>query len=195
MSRHDASLASVPDGAADRASSAATIPPMNRPTLALIAAVARNGAIGKDNDLLWREPEDLKHLRRVTMGCPVLMGRKTWDSLPDRFRPLPGRRNVVVTRQPGWQAEGAEAVASLDAAMALLADAPKVFVIGGSQIYALAMPLADELVLTEIDADLSGTAFFPLIDRAAFAVTARDARVGNDGTPYSFVTYLRRKGN
>ncbi len=168
---------------------------MNRPTLALIAAVARNGAIGKDNDLLWREPEDQKHFRRVTMGCPVVMGRKTWDSLPERFRPLPGRRNVVVTRQAGWQAAGAEAVASLGSALALLADAPKVFVIGGAQTYALAMPLADELVLTEIDADLPGTAFFPSIDRSAFELTARDAHVGNDGIPYSFVTYLRRKGN
>jgi len=168
---------------------------MNRPTLALIAAVARNGAIGKDDDLLWREPEDQKHFRRVTMGCPVVMGRKTWDSLPERFRPLPGRRNVVVTRQAGWQATGAEAVASLDAALALLADAAKVFVIGGAQIYALALPFADELVLTEIDADLPGTAFFPAIDRASFVVTARDAQVGGNGVPYSFVTYLRKKGN
>ena len=168
---------------------------MNRPTLALIAAVARNGAIGKDNNLLWREPEDQKHFRRVTMGCPVVMGRKTWDSLPTRFRPLPGRRNVVVTRQIGWQAAGAEAVPSLDAALALLIEAPKVFVVGGAQLYALAMPLADELVLTEIDAVLPGTAFFPDIDRTAFNLTARAAHVGSDGVPYSFTTYLRRKGN
>ncbi len=168
---------------------------MNRPTLALIAAVARNGAIGKDNELLWRESEDQKHFRRVTMGCPVVMGRKTWDSLPERFRPLPGRRNVVITRQTAWLPAGAEAAPSLGAALALLADATKVFVIGGAQIYALALPLVDELVLTEIDADLPGTAFLPPFDRAAFDVTARDARVGNDGVPYSFVTYLRRKGN
>ena len=167
---------------------------MNRPTLALIAAVARNGAIGRNNDLLWREADDQRHFRRVTMGCPVVMGTKTWGSLPDRFRPLPGRRNVVITRQAGWQAPGAEAAASMEAALALLADAPKVFVIGGAQIYALAMPLADELVLTEIDADLPGTVFFPAIDRAAFDETARDARVSGDGVPYSFVTYLRRKG-
>ena len=167
---------------------------MNQPTLALIAAVARNGAIGKDDDLLWREPEDQKHFRRVTMGCPVVMGRKTWASLPERFRPLPGRRNVVLTRQTGWQAAGAEAAASLDAALALLSEAPKVFVIGGAQVYALALPLADELVLTEIDADLPGTVFFPPIDRTAFTANARDTHVGRDGIPYRFVTYLRRKG-
>ena len=168
---------------------------MDRPTLALIAAVARNGAIGKDNDLLWREPEDQKHFRRATMGCPVVMGRKTWDSIPERFRPLPGRRNVVVTRAIAWHAPGAEAATSLDAALALLADVPKVFVIGGAQIYALAMPLADELVLTEIDADLPGTTFFPAFDRAAFDITARDAHISSNGVPYSFATYLRRKGN
>lgn len=159
---------------------------MNRPTLSLIAAVARNGAIGKHNELLWREPEDQKHFRRVTMGCPVVMGRKTWDSLPARFRPLPGRRNLVVTRDAGWRAEGAEAARSIDAALALLADADKVFVIGGAEIYALALPLADELVLTEIDAELDGDTFFPAWDRTRFVCTARDARDG-----YSFVTYRR----
>ncbi len=195
MNPPDAAPAAMPIGATDLAERTATIAPMNRPTLALIAAVARNGAIGKDNELLWREPEDQKHFRRVTMGCPVVMGRKTWDSIPERFRPLPGRRNVVVTHQAAWQAAGAEAVASLGAALALLADAPKVFVIGGAQIYALALPLADELVLTEIDADLPGTVFFPAFDRAAFDVTARDAHVAANGVPYSFVTHIRKRGN
>jgi dihydrofolate reductase len=166
---------------------------MNRPApaprLAVIAAVARNGAIGRDNALLWHEPEDLKHFRRVTMGCPVIMGRKTWDSLPARFRPLPGRRNLVITRSAAWHAEGAEAVHSLPAAVALLAGAPKAFVIGGAEIYALALPLADELVLTEIDADLDGDAFFPRWDRARFACTAREPRAG-----YSFTTYQRTGG-
>jgi len=163
---------------------------MNRPSLSLIAAVARNGAIGKDNTLLWREPEDQKHFRRVTMGCPVIMGRKTWDSLPARFRPLPGRRNVVVTRDAAWRAEGAEAVASIDAALALLAGTDKAFVIGGAEIYALAMPLADELVLTEIDADLEGETFFPNWDRTRFTCAAREPREG-----YSFVTYKRTGGD
>jgi dihydrofolate reductase len=164
---------------------------MNRPTprLALIAAVARNGSIGKDNGLLWHEPEDLRHFRRVTLGCPVIMGRRTWDSLPARFRPLPGRRNLVITRDAAWHADGAEAAHSLSAALTLLAGASKAFVIGGAEIYALALPLADELVLTEIDADLDGDAFFPRWDRARFACTSREPHVG-----YSFATYRRTEG-
>jgi len=162
----------------------------DRPTLSLIAAVARNGAIGKANALLWREPEDQKHFRRVTMGSPVIMGRKTWDSLPVRFRPLPGRRNVVITRDAGWREEGADAVASIDAALALLAGSDKAFVIGGAEIYALALPLADELVLTEIDADLDGDVFFPTWDRSHYTCTGRDPRAG-----YSFVTYKKTGGD
>jgi dihydrofolate reductase len=160
-------------------------------TLSLIAAVARNGAIGKGNQLLWQEPQDLKHLRQTTMGCPVVMGRKTWDSLPARFRPLPGRRNIVVTRDAGWRAEGAEAVTSLDAALALAADAPKVFVIGGGQLYALALPRADELVLTEIDADFDGDVFFPPY-RENFTEVAREAHRSANGTRFDFVTYKRQ---
>ena len=163
---------------------------MNRPALSLIAAVARNGAIGKAGALLWREPEDQKHFRRVTMGCPVIMGRKTWDSLPPRFRPLPGRRNLVITRNPGWQADGAEAVASIGAALALLGGTDKAFVIGGAAIYALALPLADELVLTEIDAELDGDTFFPNWDRARFTCLAREPHDG-----YSFVTYKKTRGD
>lgn len=162
----------------------------NTPTLSLIAAVPRNGAIGKDNELLWREPEDQKHFRRVTMGCPVIMGRKTWDSLPARFRPLPGRRNVVVTRNPAWQAEGADAVTSLDAALALLAGTPKAFVIGGAELYALALPRASELVLTEIDAELDGDIFFPAWDRTRFVETAREQHAG-----FSFATYNDQRGD
>ena len=163
---------------------------MNRPAVSLIAAVARNGAIGKDNALLWHEPEDLEHFRRATMGCPVIMGRKTWDSLPARFRPLPGRRNVVMTRNADWHGEGAEAVASIAAALALVAGTEKAFVIGGAQLYALALPLADELVLTEIDCELEGDVFFPTWDRARFTCTAREPRAG-----YSFVTYTRAGGD
>ena len=158
--------------------------PAARPRLALIAAVARNGAIGKAGELLFRETEDQKHFRRVTMGCPVIMGRKTWDSLPERFRPLPGRRNVVITRDAAWQANGADAVPSIEAALALLAGAAKAFVIGGAEIYALAMPHADELVLTEIDAELDGDTFFPPWDRARFVEASRDSRPG-----FSFVSY------
>jgi dihydrofolate reductase len=161
--------------------------------VAIIAAVARNGAIGRDNELLWRDGQDMAHFRQVTMGCPVVMGRRTWDSLPVRFRPLPGRRNVVVTRNAQWTADGAEAAPALPDALAMLADAPKVFVIGGAQLYALALPLADELMLTEIDAEFEGDAHFPAWDREAFAEVAREPRTGADGTRFAFVTYLRRR--
>jgi dihydrofolate reductase len=163
-------------------------------TLALIAALDRRHAIGRGGDLLWNEREDQAHFRRVTMGSPVIMGRKTWDSLPARFRPLPGRRNVVVTRNPHWQAEGAERAVSLDAALALVAGAPKAFVIGGGELYALALPRADELWLTEIDAEFDGAdTFFPAFDRARFAEVSRDERVAADGTRYAFVLYRPRK--
>jgi dihydrofolate reductase len=169
-----------------------TTPQPQRPTLAVIAALDRQGAIGRGGALLWQEREDLAHFRRVTIGCPVIMGRKTWDSLPGRFKPLPGRRNVVVTRDAQWLADGAERAASLDAALALLADAAKVFVIGGGELFALAMPRADELVLTEIDAAFDGAdTHFPAFDRAAFAQTAHEPRIAADGTRYAFVTYRR----
>jgi dihydrofolate reductase len=161
--------------------------------LALVAAVARNGVIGRGDALPWRLPEDLQHLRRVTMGAPVIMGRKTWDSLPERFRPLPGRRNIVVTRNPAWSAQGAEAAASLDAALALVTAAPKAFVIGGGELYAAALPRVDELVLTEIERDFDGDAFFPAWDRALFREEERSrhrAGAPND-FDFAFVTYRR----
>jgi len=158
--------------------------------VAMIAAVARNGAIGRGNDLLFKLPEDQKHFRTVTMGCPVIMGRRTWDSLPARFRPLPGRRNLVVTRNTQWHGDGAEAFTSLDAALAAVADAPKVFVIGGGELYALALPLAQELVLTEVDAEVEGDTFFPPWDRSRFVETSRDVRQA-DGLRYDFAHYTR----
>ncbi len=161
--------------------------------LSLIAAVARNGAIGNNNDLVFRDPVDQKHFRAVTMGCPVIMGRKTWESLPERFRPLPGRRNVVVSRQPTLNVSGAELANSLDAALAATADAAQVFVIGGGALYAEALPRADRLVLTEVDAALEGNTFFPFWDRTAFREVSREAHLAADGTPFAFVTYDRRR--
>lgn len=164
----------------------------NRPRLALIAAVARNRVIGRGGELVWRESADQKHFRHVTMGCPVIMGRKTWDSLPVRFRPLPGRRNIVVTRNAEWHGEGAERAASLAEALALAADAAKVFVIGGAELYALALPQADELVLTEIDAELDGDVFFPDWPRERFALAASEPHVSDSGIGYRFSHYRRR---
>lgn len=164
-------------------------------TLSLIAAVANNGAIGKDNALLWRLPEDLQFFKRTTLGCPVIMGRKTYDSIG---RPLPGRRNIVVTRNAQWHANGVDAVLSLDAALALVTDAPKVFVIGGAQLYEHALPLADELVITEVAANYDADTFFPPWDKAAFTEISRDTHFaappqGPDaqGLRYAFVVYQR----
>jgi dihydrofolate reductase len=178
-----------PSPAAPSSSSAAAV----RPTLSLIAAVAQQRAIGRANDLLWSEPEDQQHFRRVTTGCPVIMGRKTWDSLPARFRPLPGRRNIVITRNAGWRADGAEAVTSLSDALALCAGAAKVFVIGGAQIYAEALPQADELVLTEVDlAFKDADTFFPDWPRAQFDEVSRvPGHNAETGAHWAFVTYRR----
>ena len=164
--------------------------------LALIAAVARNGVIGRGDALPWQLPEDQRHFRRVTMGAPVIMGRKTWDSLPARFRPLPGRRNIVVTRNPAWRAAGAEQAPSLDAALALAADAARAFVIGGGELYRAALAQAAELVLTEIERDFDGDARFPDFDRSVFRERSREphhAAPPND-FDYAFVTYRRIAG-
>ena len=160
--------------------------------LVLIAAVARNGAIGLGNDLIFKEPADQQHFRAATLGCPVVMGRKTWDSVPARFRPLPGRRKVVISRNADFVAPGAEVAASLPAALALLQDAPRVFVIGGAQLYAQALPLATELLLTEVDADLAGDTHFPTWDRSDYNETERRSAVTASGVGYAFVTYHRR---
>jgi dihydrofolate reductase len=160
--------------------------------LAVVAAVARGGVIGRDGTIPWRIPEDARRFREATIGHPVVMGRRTWESLPDRFRPLPGRRNVVVTRNPDWRADGAERAASLEDALRLLEDAPQVSVIGGAELYADALPLADELLLTEIELDVEGDTFFPGWDRSEFDETSREEHVSEDGIPFGFVTYARR---
>lgn len=167
---------------------------MTRPILSLIAAVARNGTIGKNNELLFRLPEDMQHFKRNTLGCPVIMGRKTWESLPARARPLPGRLNIVVTRNPLWRAEGALAVGSLPEALSHLGSAPKAFVIGGVQLFAAALPLLDEMLLTEVDKDFDGDVHFPTWNRADFVETHRETH--HAGEPnhfdYAFVTYQRK---
>jgi len=160
--------------------------------VSVVAAVARGGVIGRGNSIPWRIPEDAQRFRALTMGHPVVMGRRTWDSLPDRYRPLPGRRNVVVTRNPDWRADGAERAASLADALRLLDGQPQVFVIGGGELYAEALPMADELLLTEIDADFEGDALFPEWDRTAFEEASREHHVSESGARFSFVRYARR---
>lgn len=167
------------------------VAPLPRPTLSLIAAVARHGGIGRNNELLVHLPGDLPRFKALTTGSPIVMGRKTWDSIG---RPLPGRRNIVVTRNRHWQAAGAEAAHSLDEALELAAAAAKVFVIGGAEMYALALPRADELLLTEIDAELPADAFFPDWDRSQFRQTARQPQPAANGLGYAYVTYTRIAG-
>ncbi|HEX4745244.1 MAG TPA: dihydrofolate reductase [Gaiellaceae bacterium] len=159
--------------------------------ISLVAAVARGGVIGRDGGLPWSLPEDLAHFREITMGHPVVMGRKTWESLPERFRPLPRRRNVVVTRNPAWSAEGAERAGSLDEALALVEGAERVSIIGGGEIFAAALLVADELLVTEIDVDVEGDTYFPAAP--GFVESRREEHVAEDGTPFAYVTYERTR--
>ena len=160
--------------------------------ISIVAAIARGGVIGRDNGIPWRVPEDARHFRALTIGHPVVMGRRTWDSLPSPYRPLPGRRNVVLSRDPDWRAAGAERAGSLDEALGLVDGAPRVFVIGGADVYAAALPIADDLLLTEIDADVDGDTVFPPFDATDFEETSRERLVSEAGVPLSFVTYTRR---
>ena len=158
------------------------------PRVYLVAAVAANGVIGADGRLPWHLPEDLRHFKSLTLGHPVIMGRRTWESLG---RALPGRENIVVTRAPGYAAPGASVAASLDAALALCAGEPTVFVIGGGELYAEALAVADGLVLTEIQRDYPGDARFPDYDRSAWRETQRQPQTGADGLRFDFVLYER----
>ncbi len=153
----------------------------------VIAAVARNRVIGRDNRLLWNIPEDMAHFRKLTTGHTVLMGRKTWESLPPRFRPLPGRRNIVISRQADYAAPGAELADSLENALKLASTAATVFVIGGEQIYAQAMAVADRLEITEVDLEPEGDAWFPEIAAVDWEKAAKTSGAG-----FAFVTYRRR---
>jgi len=160
--------------------------------LNLIFARARNGVIGHNNTLPWHLPEDLAHFKQTTLGQPVVMGRKTWESLPPKFRPLPGRTNIVVTRQTHWQAEGAVVAHSIEEAMQQCPNDAQVWVIGGAQVYAQAMPLATRAIITEIEADFEGDAFAPTFD-ANWQETARSTHVATNGLNYSFVTLTRTR--
>jgi dihydrofolate reductase len=166
--------------------------------LHLIFARAANGVIGHNNTLPWHLPEDMAHFKRTTLGCPVIMGRKTWDSLPPKFRPLPGRLNVVVSRQPDWQGSGALAAGSVEHAMQLCAahaSAPAhAWVIGGAQIYTQALPLASSAVVTEIDAEFEGDAFAPTFG-PGWVETARERHTAANGLHYSFVTWTHTLAN
>lgn len=154
--------------------------------ITLIAAVAKNNCIGSNGKLPWHIPEDFEHFKRHTMGKMVLMGRKTWESLPPKFRPLPNRTNVVITRQKGYDVPpGVEVYPTIDDAVAAHA-ADHVYVIGGAQLYEQTIGRADHLIITHIDRTVDGDAFFPEVDPAVWNETAREAHDG-----FAFVMYER----
>ena len=164
------------------------------PHIQIVVARARNGVIGRNNALPWRLPEDLAHFKRVTIGHPIIMGRKTWESIA---RPLPGRRNIVVTRDPAWSAAGAECAGSVEKALLACASEERLSIIGGASLYAEAMAHAHELIVTEIGRDFDGDVFFPPIDAAMWREVSRETHSssGGDALDFAFVRYLRRRKN
>lgn len=162
-------------------------------TIHIIVAIDRNGAIGRGGDLLFHIPADLRRFKQLTMGSPIIMGRKTFESFPKG--PLPGRRNIVVTRNPDYSRPGIETAPSLEAAMALAADAPDVYILGGGEIYRQALPLANRLDITQIDAAVADAdTFFPPIDPARWQIAATEAPAEPTVPPIQFLTFKMEQG-
>ena len=162
-----------------------------RPRVNLIVAWARNGVIGRAGTLPWHLPEDLRHFKQTTMGHPIIMGRKTWESIG---RPLPGRRSIVVSRNPAWSAPGCETATGLDQAIARCAGEREVFVIGGAELFAQALPMSQRLFVTRIEADFEGDVHFPPVDLARWRCTASEHRAPDASRPYAieFITFEPR---
>lgn len=158
--------------------------------LSIIAAVARNGVIGNANRLPWYLPEDLKRFKQLTMGHPIIMGRKTYMSIG---RPLPGRHTVVLTRDTEFHVPGCVTAHTLQQALDACGDDPEVFCVGGAEVYAQMLPLTNRLYLTEIQAEYAGDAYFPVIDRKHWQEVSREHHVSTDGLGYDFVVYDRRR--
>ena len=159
-----------------------------KPHIKCVVAYSRNRVIGRDNTLPWHLPADLQHFKRNTLGQPIVMGRKTWESLG---RPLPGRRNIVISRDPNYAATGAEVFTSLRDALSACRDEPAVCIIGGAQILSDAMPFVTELIATEVHADVDGDVFFPPLARDEWEVASRVPQPEENGYTYDFVTYTR----
>ncbi len=161
------------------------------PTLAIIVATANNNVIGKGNDIPWYCPADLQYFKRTTLGAPVLMGRKTWDSL--KIQPLPGRKNIIITRDSDFTAEGGEIVTSIAQGLAQVADADKVFIIGGATIYEQLIDVVDELYITEVEADIAGDRYFPEINQQEWILNTRQPYPADEKNPHAmvFTHYLR----
>lgn len=159
--------------------------------LALVAAMAKGRVIGFQGDMPWHMPADLAHFKRLTMGKPMIMGRRTFESIG---RPLPGRQNIVVTRQPGWQAAGCDVADSIDAALALAGKAAEIIVMGGATLYEQCLPIADKLYLTFIDAECNGDTFFPVWDEAVWHCAAQERHAADEKNAhaYTFTTWQRR---
>ncbi len=162
----------------------------SKPRISVIAALARKRVIGIENRLPWRLPEDLAHFKALTLNHPILMGRKTFESLG---RPLPSRTNIVITRNTDYCKDGCLVADSIPAALALCEGTDEVFFIGGAELYAQAIPLADRLYLTEVDIDVQGDAWFPDYDRNAFREISRESHTGEkgDALQFDFVVYER----
>ena len=160
----------------------------------MIFARSANGVIGNNNALPWHLPEDLAHFKKLTLGCPVIMGRKTWESLPPRFRPLPGRTNVVITRQADWHAAGAQSAGSLTDALAICKAASDVWIIGGAQIYAQAEPLASRIEVTQIDKHFEGDALAPTLG-SQWQQSLKEDHVSSTGLEFSFISYTKNIGD
>ena len=160
----------------------------------MIFARSANGVIGINGSMPWHLPEDLAHFKKLTLGHPVIMGRKTWDSLPPKFRPLPGRQNVVITRQADWQVQGVLSADSLQDALAHCSGADVVWIIGGAQIYAQAEPLASRIEVTDIEKDYEGDAFAPTLG-AQWKPIHSESHVSSTGLSFKFITYTKPQGD
>ena len=151
--------------------------------ISIIVAASTNNVIGAQGELPWRLSDDLRHFKKVTMGKPIIMGRKTWESIG---RALPGRQNIVVTRQSGYKAKGCDVVTSMRDAVSLAGDADEVMVIGGSQIYGLALPMAQRLYLTRVHAEVDGDAYFPTVDESVWQLVSDESHSADDRNEFDF---------
>ena len=158
----------------------------NRPRIAYVVAMDENRVIGRDNDLPWRLPDDMRWFREKTLGKPCIMGRKTYDSLPDRFRPLPGRLNIVVTRNSDYQALGAVVVHSVDEALQATGDVEEVIIVGGGDLFRRLMPVVDRLYLTQVHGAVQGDVFFPPVDLSQWHETYRQEHPADERHPLPF---------
>jgi dihydrofolate reductase len=156
---------------------------MHKPIVSLIAAMANNRVIGKDNQMPWHLPADLGHFKTVTLGKPVIMGRKTYESIG---RPLPGRRNIIISRNRNYKVEGCETAVSLEEAMELVNEVEEIMIIGGGHVYSQAIPLADRLYLTFIDLDVDGDTQFPKFEHLKLTEVKREKHLKDEKNPYNY---------